>query len=72
MPEPIQILPNAYYDSRMISIRLGLSVAAVERARRGGKLRFTRVGHRSLSRGAWIEAWLTGEPARDGAEAVTA
>lgn len=58
MQAPYPIDPNAIYDDGALYLSLGLSPACLTRARRGGLLRFTRQGHRTLYLGRWILDWL--------------
>ncbi len=76
MVEPVLIHPEGVYDDGAIRQDLGLTDAALAKARRSGSLRHTRVGKRVLYKGAWILAWLeiTARPqtitviAKDGAK----
>jgi hypothetical protein len=54
----VQINPNGVYDDGALYCELGLSAATLARARRGGKLRYTQQGRRTLYFGEWILSWL--------------
>ena len=68
MHEPVSIQPEAVYDDGALYLSLGLTAAALAKARRGGELRFTRQGKRTLYLGQWVLDWLqataTTEPRR--------
>jgi hypothetical protein len=57
------LTPDAVYDDGALYCALGLTAAALSRARRSGRLRYTRQGTRILYLGEWVLAWL-----RDAAE----
>ena len=61
---PYTIDHEALYDDAALSKALGLSRGAMERARRAGKLRFTRNGGRVLYLGAWVLDWLVADESR--------
>ena len=56
--EPARIEPDAVYDDGALVLTLGLTHAAISRARRRGDLRYAREGRRVLYRGQWIIDWL--------------
>jgi hypothetical protein len=58
MHEPISITPDAVYDDGTLYLSLGLTPAALSKARRAGELRFTRQGKRTLYLGQWVLDWL--------------
>ncbi len=58
MIEPVSIDPEALYDDGSLRQALGLTDAALAKARRSGTLRYTRQGKRTLYLGKWILAWL--------------
>lgn len=58
MSEPFQIQRNGIYTDGPLVLGLGLTHAALARARRTGELRFTKVGKQTLYRGEWVLAWL--------------
>jgi hypothetical protein len=62
MIEPVRIEPEALYDDGSLRQALGLTSASLAAARRGGLLRFTRQGKRTLYKGAWILTWLEATP----------
>jgi hypothetical protein len=55
---PIVIDPAAIYHDGTLRLALDLPSATLARARREGRLRFTRQGGRVLYRGQWILDWL--------------
>jgi hypothetical protein len=61
MVQPTSINPQAIYDAGSLNLSLGLSRAAIDRARREGTLRHTKQGHRILYLGQWVLDWLTAE-----------
>jgi hypothetical protein len=58
MVSPVSIEPRALYDDGAILLTLGFSSQTLARARRAGKLRYTRQGRRTLYLGEWLLAWL--------------
>ena len=58
MGEAFRIDPGAIYDDAALVLGLGLTQAALARARRAGHLRSTRKGRRVLYRGRWVIDWL--------------
>jgi hypothetical protein len=68
----VPIDPDAVYDDGALYCTLGLSAAALARARRSGRLRHTRQGNRILYLGGWVLEWLRAEGRRRGEEAAHA
>ena len=64
MPEPMILTPSAIYDDATLRLGLGLTSATLARARREGRLRFTRKGRRTLYRGQWVLDWLNDSDAQ--------
>ena len=64
--KPIRIDPDAIYDDGALVLTLGLTYAAIARARRNKRLRYTRNGRRILYRGQWIIDWLESDARRAG------
>jgi hypothetical protein len=54
----LKIDPESVYDDGALVMALGIASATLARARRQGKLRFRRVGNRTLYLGRWILDWL--------------
>jgi hypothetical protein len=50
--------PQGVYDDGFLVLDLGLSTAAITKARRSGSLRYTRKGKRTLYLGQWLLNWL--------------
>jgi hypothetical protein len=65
MVQPIRIDPAAIYDDAALVLTLDLSSATLARARRNGRLRFTRQGRRTLYLGQWLLDWLVSAPPRE-------
>lgn len=63
---PARIDPDGIYHDGQARLLLGLSGATLSRARRQGRLRFTRQGKRILYRGAWLLAWRESAADREG------
>jgi hypothetical protein len=61
MHEPVSIEPSHLYDDGTLQLTVGLSPAALTKARRSGRLRFARQGKRILYLGRWIIDWLEAE-----------
>jgi hypothetical protein len=59
--DTVRIDPDAIYDDNLLFAVLGVSSNALARARRDGKLRFTRQGRRILHLGQWVLDWLTAD-----------
>jgi hypothetical protein len=55
---PVRIDPDGIYDDGTLVLSLGLTHAALLRARRSGRLRHMRSGRRILYRGQWLIDWL--------------
>jgi hypothetical protein len=54
----VHLTPDAVYDDGALYCALGLTAAALARARRSGQLRYTRQGNRILYLGQWVVSWL--------------
>jgi hypothetical protein len=63
-PAQLIIDPNAVYTEGDISLGLDLPTATIRRARREGRLRYTREGPRVLILGRWLLDWLDAGAAR--------
>jgi hypothetical protein len=61
MTSAVPIDPQAVYDDGALHFLLGLSSAALARARRAGELRFTRKGKRTLYLGQWVLDWINAD-----------
>jgi hypothetical protein len=59
MVSPVKIDPESIYDDGSILFTLDISSETLARARREGRLRFTRQGRRVLYLGRWILEWLS-------------
>jgi len=55
---PPAIIADAVYHDGDARLALGLTDAAMRRARRDGRLRYTRQGQRVLYLGRWLLEWL--------------
>jgi hypothetical protein len=58
MTSTVLIEPHGIYDDGSIHLALDIPSATLARARRGGRLRYTRKGRRVLYLGKWVLAWL--------------
>jgi len=56
-----EIKPQALYDGAALQADIGLPAAAVRRARKSGKLRYTRQGKKLLYLGQWVLDFLAAE-----------
>lgn len=65
----ISLEPQAIYDDSALYVALGLSAAALGKARRAGRLRYTRQGNRVLYLGEWVLAWLRSDATEGSADA---
>lgn len=63
MLSPVPIDPAAVYDDSAVVLALDLPSATLARARREGRLRYTRQGRRVLYLGQWLLDWLTADSA---------
>jgi hypothetical protein len=61
MPGTIQIDPHTIFTDGGLRLLLGLPSATLARARREGRLRYTRRGKQIFYTGEWVVAWLVGE-----------
>lgn len=55
---PPRIDPEAIYHDGDVRLLLDLPASTTARARREGRLRYTRQGHAVLYRGQWLIDWL--------------
>ncbi len=58
MINPVSIPPDTVYDDSAVELSLGVTPTALAEGRKSGKLRFSRVGKRTLYRGEWLLAWF--------------
>lgn len=58
MASSLLIERTAIYDDGAIALALDIRLSTLARARREGKLRYTRKGNRVLYLGAWILEWM--------------
>lgn len=61
--EPVRIEPDAWYSDADLRLILRLPGATLRRARKAGELRHSRRGVTAWHLGAWVIAWLSGQPA---------
>jgi hypothetical protein len=55
---------TAVYDDGALYCAFGLTATSLARARRSGRLRYTRQGNRVLYLGEWVVEWLRSDGAR--------
>lgn len=55
---PARIDADGVYSDGDVRLLLGVTSATLERARRQGRLRYSRQGHSILYRGMWLLDWL--------------
>ena len=63
MLNPVTIDPRAVYDDGAVVLALNLPSSTLVRARRLGRLRYTRQGRRTLYLGQWLLDWLSADAA---------
>jgi len=68
MTEPFLIRPDAIYTDGEVRLALDVTTAALARARRQRRLRFTAQGRAILYRGQWLLDWLESESRRNESE----
>ncbi len=68
MSDPFVIQPDAIYSDGEVRLALGVTSSALVRARREGRLCFTRQGNSILYRGQWLLDWLERDARRCGRE----
>jgi len=61
MANSLQIDPGSIYDEGAVSLALDIPLSTLERARREGRLRFTRKGRRVFFVGRWLLEWFASE-----------
>ncbi len=66
MHKPVSIEPSHLYDDGVLQLAAGIAPGTLSKARRSGRLRFTKQGNRVLYLGRWILDWLEAE-SRQGA-----
>lgn len=71
MSNPFVIQPDAVYPDGEVRLALGVTSSALVRARREGRLRFTRQGNSILYRGQWLLEWLEQDARRNHESEVT-
>jgi hypothetical protein len=64
MQDTLAIDPDTVYSEGAVALALDLRTATLRRARREGRLRYTRQGQRVLILGRWILQWLDSDAAR--------
>jgi hypothetical protein len=69
MAVAIRIDPAGIYDDVLLYAALELSAATLARARKEGRLRFTRQGRRIFYLGAWVLAWLEADSHQEASDA---
>jgi excisionase family DNA binding protein len=71
MVPSFEIHPDTVYHEGDIALSLDVPLTTLNRARREGKLRFSRQGRRVLIRGSWLLAWLENDsrPQREASDA---
>jgi hypothetical protein len=67
--ETIRIAPDGIYDDAQLFAALDVSAATLLRARRDGRLRYTRQGKRILYFGQWVIDWLQADATKEGGAA---
>jgi hypothetical protein len=65
MLRPVPIDPTAVYDDSALVLSLDIPSATLARARREGRLRYSRKGRRTYYLGQWVLDWITGGPGQD-------
>ena len=58
MLRPVPIRPDAIYDDGCVVISLDIPSSTLARARRTGRLRYSRRGRRTYYLGRWLIDWL--------------
>jgi hypothetical protein len=61
MHNTLSIDPDTVYTEGAVSLALDVPTATLRRARREGRLRYTRQGQRVLILGRWLLDWLTAD-----------
>jgi hypothetical protein len=64
MLDTLPIHPDTVYTEGAVALALDLPTATLRRARREGRLRYTRQGQRVLILGRWLLDWLDSDAAR--------
>jgi hypothetical protein len=58
MVSPVCIDPRAVYDDGAVVMALDIPSSVLARARREGRLRYSRQGRRTLYLGQWLLDWI--------------
>jgi len=66
--QPSRIEPDAIYRDGDVRLILDLPSATLARARREGRLKYSRQGGRLLYRGAWILDWIERDASKNGGD----
>jgi hypothetical protein len=64
MANTLPIHPDTVYTEGAVALALDLPTGTLRRARREGRLRYTRQGRRVLILGRWLLDWLDADAAR--------
>jgi hypothetical protein len=64
MLDTLPIHPDTVYTEGAVALALDLPTATLRRARREGRLRYTRQGPRVLILGRWLLDWLDTDAGR--------
>lgn len=65
MANTLQVHPDCVYDEGAVSLALDLPLATLERARREGRLQFTRKDRRIFFLGRWLLDWFADHKASE-------
>jgi len=66
MPDTLSVDPDTVYSEGAVALALDLPTATLRRARRDGRLRYSRQGQRVLILGRWLLDWLENDAAQQG------
>jgi hypothetical protein len=72
MATTCRIDPETIYDTGAVVLALDIPSSTLARARREGRLRYTRQGRRVLYLGRWLLDWLAADAAGKGVVACRA
>lgn len=61
--QPVEIDPDAVFTPETLGLLLGVSDAALNRARKDGSLKSSQVGAKVFFQGRWVLEWLFGAEA---------
>ena len=64
MTSPLSIDPESIFDREAVETTLGIAESTLRAARKSGRLKFMKLGHRVLYKGCWLLEWIEANTAQ--------